>query len=108
MKIKNTIIVAGLLIGLFLLILTTNPERTWLIVNGSEAEAFANYLLSDSKTEAPEWSLDMVVVKNNEMVTFSNHHGNMYLAYSPTKQPSNTVISWSHAWGSWYIGKTKT
>jgi len=91
-----------------ILIIAANSAYMWLIVHGSEAEEFANYLLSETESPYPDWSVDMVVIKKKNIVTFSKHHSNTMFAYSPYTKPQSLYIAWSHAWGNWYIGNVKT
>ena len=108
MKNRKTISFIAAIILATIILIATNPAHTWLIVYGSEAEEFANHLLSETNLPSPDWTIDMVVIKKNGIVTFNKHNSNKLYAYSPNIEPKAKNISWSHAWGNWYIGTIKT
>ena len=106
-SIKTKSLISAILLST-IIIIAVNSTYGWLVIHGSEAEDFAEHLLSEADSPYSEWSIDMVVVKKENIVTFSKHHSEIIYAYSPINEPQSTNIKWSHAWGKWYIGTIKT
>jgi len=79
-----------------------------LLLNGYSAEKYAYELLAGHNPVTPEWAIDLVVIKENELVQFNEHNSTIIYVYSPNKTPSIEGVSWSHIWGAWYAGKIKT
>lgn len=105
---KNTLIVIAAFVLTATGYLIAKPEYGWLLVNGYSANNYAVELLAGNSQKTPDWAIDLVVIKENDLVLFSEHNSNKIYAFSPSKAPVKETIVWSHMWGSWYVGTIKT
>ena len=106
---KKQILTGAVIFALLIaVVLMTLPGYRWLIFNGNAAKAYAVNLLAGNNQKTPDWAIDLIAIKENRMVIFSEHNSERMYAFSPESTPSKEGISWSHMWGSWYVGTTKT
>jgi hypothetical protein len=85
-----------------------NPDNRWLVLNGVQAQAFANEILVGRVEPTPNWAIDMVVISENGVVQFSEHDPDRIYAYSPVVAPATAGVRWKHKIGKWYVGKFGT
>lgn len=85
--------------------LLVNPNNRWLILNGFQAQAFANEILGGRVGPTPNWAIDMVVISENGVVQFSEHDSDCIYAYSSITAPKTAGVRWKHKIGNWYVGK---
>lgn len=84
--------------------LLVNPDNRWLVLNGVQAQAFANEILVGRVGPTPNWAIDMVVISENGVVQFSAHDPDRIYAYSPAVAPATAGVRWKHKIGNWYVG----
>ncbi len=84
--------------------LLVNPDNRWLVLNGVQAQAFANEVLVGRVGPTPNWAIDMVVISENGVVQFAEHDPDRIYAYSPATAPTNAGVRWKHKIGKWYVG----
>jgi hypothetical protein len=80
--------------------LLVNSDNRWLVLNGVQAQAFANEILVGGVGATPNWAIDMVVI--------SEHDPDRIYAYSPVVAPETAGVRWKHKIGKWYVGKFGT
>jgi hypothetical protein len=88
--------------------LLVNSDNRWLVLNGVQAQAFANEILVGGVGATPNWAIDMVVISENGAVHFSEHDPDRIYAYSPVVAPETAGVRWKHKIGKWYVGKFGT
>ena len=84
--------------------LLVNPDNRWLVLNGVQAQAFANEVLVGRVGLTPNWAIDVVVVSENGVVQFSEHASHRIYAYVPIVAAATTRVRWKHKIGHWYVG----
>ena len=106
---KQKIIITTLSIFIITLltIFTVKADYWWLIFNSKKAEKYAYTLLSGKNIKTPDWAIDLIIIKNDNLVAFSNHDKENIFAFSPKGTPSTKEQNWNHIWGNWYKSKNK-
>ena len=84
-------------------------DQCWLMLNGSDAEAYASNLLSNMGSPTPEKFIDYSISSIDGFVLFSKHnnHSTIY-GYFPTRTPNETggeaiKLEWKPLDDNWYV-----
>jgi hypothetical protein len=104
LTLRRLFAVGGVLVATHATGLLVDRDNRWLVLNGVQAQEFADEVLVGRVGPTPNWAIDMVVISENGVVQFSMHDPSRIYAYSPAAAPKTAGVQWKHKIGKWYVG----